>query len=447
MDEIEKRYSDQGWTTDILNTKCSAPKLKPAEIALHLASEQLKSGDKLRENGYPHEALIVYLRNLRNWRKNVATDGARDDWKQNVVIAAERVALTIQELFRRGKFTSALENANEAVELVPDNLTLRASQACSLMLQNRDTEARVLFMRYRGQVVGEKSWEAFITERFAELRGMGCARSLMHEIERRFAGVELSEFPDVHVSPARESSDPTRALVEASDIASAETLENQGLLEQALVVYGRCLAECNAKIKMFEAGIYNRQAIDDRSAISEKLGDLTTAFLMERNFTKALEAIELAISANNSASLNIWRAHVLMFLNRTEDAKNVYREYRDRTVENQPGTSFILSEFAALRRAELNHALMTEVELMLTTETSQKEDCPTVSTTESPATPLDETDEVSDSSDHLRKIAMSIKRDSLQQAVDDSPTEAVNTAGGAYRVFGPAQPALRRPAG
>jgi hypothetical protein len=62
-----------------------------------------------------------------------------------------------------------------------------------------------------------------------------------------------------------------------------------------------------------------------------------------------------------------------------------------------------LNEFAALRRAELNHALMTEVELMLTTETSEKEDCPVASTTESSASPSDDSEEVSDTSDHLRK--------------------------------------------
>jgi hypothetical protein len=124
-----------------------------------------------------------------------------------------------------------------------------------------------------------------------------------------------------------------------------------------------------------------------------------------------------------------------------------YREYRDRTIENRPGVSFILNEFAALRRNERSHPLMTEVELMLTAETSQKEDCPTVSTTESSASPSDDSEEVSDSFDHLRKMALSIKRDQLQQEADDSRTYAVNTAGGTYRVSGPAEPVLRRPAG
>jgi tetratricopeptide (TPR) repeat protein len=450
MDEIEKRYSDQGWTTDILNTKRSAPKLKPQEIALLLASEQLNSGDKLRENGYPHEALTVYLRNLKNWQKNAAKDGTRDDWKQNVVIAAERVALTIQELFRRGKFTSALENANAAVELAPENPTLQAVRACALMLQNHDTEARVLFMWHRGKPVGSKTWEATITDQFAELRGIGCARPLMDEIERRFAGTEVSEFRDVDVSPERENSDPSSALMQASDIASAEALENQGLFEQALVVYGLCLAECNAKIRRFEAGVYNSQVIDDRTAIAEKLGHLAMTFLKERDFAKALEAIDLAVSANNSARLNIWHAHVLMFLNRIEEAKVIYREYGRQTIEKQTGISFILNDIAALRRHNLSHAFMDEIEALFTTETHQIADCevgpPSERIDECPQQP-DESEQLSDSREHLRKIAERLKLDHAQHEAEESTCTVLNTPGGTYPLFGVAQPPLRRPAG
>ena len=368
MDEIEKRYADEGWTTDIRNTKSSVPKMKPEEVAhLFSHSDQIESGDKLRENGYPHEALTVYLRNLRNWQKNVAKDGTREDWKQNVATAADRVALTIQVLFRRGKFITALENADKAVALAPRNLVLQAARARALLLLGEhDNETRALFMRHRGKIIGDKTWEAFIADQFAELRRMGCERPLMDEIERRFAGLEVSEFSDVDVAPSSKTKDAASALIEASDIPSAEALEEQGLFEQALAVYVRSLNDCNAKIEKFAVGVFNRQAIDDRVTISDKLGNLAVSFLMERNFAKAKEAIDYACSGNQSALLNIWRAHVLMFLGGVDEAKELYLRYRDQNVDGQPGASFILNDFAALRRQELNHPLMDEIEALST---------------------------------------------------------------------------------
>jgi Tfp pilus assembly protein PilF len=370
MDEIEKQYNDAGWTTDIRNSMANAPKLKRGEIGVYLSSEELKSGDKLLENGYVHEALTVYLRNLRNWQKNVTKDGTREDWKKNVAEAAERVALAIQELFRRGKFIAALENADTAVQLAPSNLFLQSVCACALLLRGEhDNESRTLFMRHCGKTVGDRTWEALIADHFATLRGMGCDRPLMKEIERRLAGTEVSEFPDVDVVPASKTTDPNAALMQASDIPSAEHLEKQGLWEPALVVYGRCLKQCEAKIAKFSKGVFNIQALDDRVTISNKLACLAAGFLMDRNFTKALESIDLALSANQSPLSNIWRAHALMFLDRIDEAKELYQRCRNEQVNDQPGSTCILGEFATLRKNGLDHPLMNEIESLFVLRT------------------------------------------------------------------------------
>lgn len=91
--------------------------------------------------------------------------------------------------------------------------------------------------------------------------------------------------------------------------------------------------------------------------------------MADQNFEKALEAIELALSANPSARLNIWRAHALMFLDRADEAKDLYTRYRDEKVDGQSGTSFILGDFTTLRRWELDHPLMNEIETLFTART------------------------------------------------------------------------------
>jgi tetratricopeptide (TPR) repeat protein len=188
----------------------------------------------------------------------------------------------------------------------------------------------------------------------------------MEEIERRFAGTEASEFPDVDVVPNNGAKDPYAALVQASDIPSAEILEKEGLWEPALIVYARCLKQCDAKIERFSKGVINMQAIDDRVTISHKLASLAQGFLVDRNFTKALESIDLAFSANGAPEFEIWRAHVLMFLGRAVEAQEIYLRLHNTKVRDQlTGADVIPGDFSAMRRQNLNHPLMSEIETLL----------------------------------------------------------------------------------
>ena len=261
--------------------------------------------------------MTVYLRNLKKWKSNVGKDGNREEWKQNVSTAVERVVLTIKDLFRLGKFISALEYADKAISIAPDYLLLHAAHACALTLHGgRNSEARAVFLAHRGNTIDGKTWEVVIEEQFAELRRTGCDRPLMDEIEKRFAGIEVPEIVDDAV-PSASTKDAAPALLRGSDISSGEILEGQGRLDDALTVYGRCLDECKAKIDKFANGQFNVGAIDDRTAVVSKLADLGMRFLGEGNFNKALESIDCALSATpNSPLLNIRRAHALMFLKR-----------------------------------------------------------------------------------------------------------------------------------
>jgi tetratricopeptide (TPR) repeat protein len=366
MDEIEKRYADEGWTTGIMNIQQSPPEMKGEDtVFIQQNPDSLKSGDILRNFGQLDEAMAVYLRNLTKWKTNFDNNRDRADWKQNFDEALDRVVLTTKQLFQRGRFNTALECAEKATALAPDQLLLQAIHACALMMiGNRDGEARTLFLRHQGENMGGRTWEAVVADQFADLRKAGCDRPLMKEIEKRFAGIDVPEIADT--ASRTNATNLTSALIQASDLRSGEMLAQEGMLEEALTVYLRCLGLCKDKIAKFASGQYNVQVIDDRNAAVDQLANLSMRFLRERNFAKAREAIEGALSAMpQSPPLNIYRAHVLMCLERTDEAKAVYLRYRHETVEpNFLGEDLVLRDFEAMRRAGLPHALQDEIETL-----------------------------------------------------------------------------------
>jgi predicted Zn-dependent protease len=95
-------------------------------------------------------------------------------------------------------FAKALEAADQAISLAPEQIWLYSSRAHALMFLDRQQEARALYLRYRGEknVHGEKnaqagkSWETVILGDFAEVRKAGLTRPLMSEIEKTFSAPE-----------------------------------------------------------------------------------------------------------------------------------------------------------------------------------------------------------------------------------------------------------------
>src|SRR5215213_11784775 len=133
--------------------------------------DSLRSGDLLRAFGKLDEAASVYLRCLKKWRANLDQAPGRVEWKQNLSDTVDRITMTIRQLFDRGNFNSALECADNATAIASAELSLQATRACALMMSGRrNDEARSLFLRYRGEIMEGKPWEAIIGEQFAMMR-------------------------------------------------------------------------------------------------------------------------------------------------------------------------------------------------------------------------------------------------------------------------------------
>ena len=90
---------------------------------------------------------------------------------------------------------------------------------------------------------------------------------------------------------------------------------------------------------------------------------------MARQFASALESAEQTISL---APDMIWlysnRAHALMFLDRTDEARALYLQYRGakNVWEQESWEDFILGAFVELGQAGLTHPLMDEIEKRFT---------------------------------------------------------------------------------
>jgi tetratricopeptide (TPR) repeat protein len=94
------------------------------------------------------------------------------------------------------------------------------------------------------------------------------------------------------------------------------------------------------------------------------IGGLGYRFVLAHEFKGSLEASDEAIGlASDQIWLHTNRAHALMFLGRTEEARALYLKYRgtENVQEVKSWENVILDDFAALREAKLTHPLMDEI--------------------------------------------------------------------------------------
>jgi TPR repeat protein len=95
-------------------------------------------------------------------------------------------SLSRYQLFDR-QFETALASSNRAMELQPNAYVINYTHA--LMFLGRESEARALHLKYKGQLTVEGSglWEDVILKDFSELEKAGLQHSLMDDIRKEFA--------------------------------------------------------------------------------------------------------------------------------------------------------------------------------------------------------------------------------------------------------------------
>jgi tetratricopeptide (TPR) repeat protein len=157
--------------------------------------------------------------------------------------------------------------------------------------------------------------------------------------------------------------------VAATDIEIGDLLKAGGKLNDALQSYSD---EVEIARRVLAAHPSDAEWQDHVGHGVLKVGFLSFRFVITRQFQKGLEVAERAIAlAPEMEWLNGQRAHALMFLDRTDEARTLYLRYRDvKDVFRNPAkpmswSEFVLSEFSDLRASGLENPLMPEIEKQL----------------------------------------------------------------------------------
>jgi hypothetical protein len=101
----------------------------------------------------------------------------------------------------------------------------------------------------------------------------------------------------------------------------------------------------------------------DRGALVQFGHDRAKHFLVNHDFARALSLIECTLKMEpKSADMSIVRAHALMFLDRTEEARALYEHFRNSGDNRHRSGIELMQEFKWLWEAGLTHPSMKEIE-------------------------------------------------------------------------------------
>jgi tetratricopeptide (TPR) repeat protein len=160
-------------------------------------------------------------------------------------------------------------------------------------------------------------------------------------------------------------SDPGNASWQRDLSVSYEKLGDlqvaQGHLPEALTSYQASLA---IRERLAKSDPGNALWQRDLGIVVERLGGMAYRFVLARDFAKGLESADLAISdAPDLTWIYANRAHALMFLRRSGEARAVYLQYRGvKSLGDKVWEAAIRDDFTELRQAGLTDPLMDEID-------------------------------------------------------------------------------------
>jgi tetratricopeptide (TPR) repeat protein len=141
-----------------------------------------------------------------------------------------------------------------------------------------------------------------------------------------------------------------------------DVLRAQGDLAGAFTFYRRGLALAEGVAKADPGNPARQRTLQGSIA---KIGAIAYNFVLAQDFAKALEAADTAIvDAPEQLWLQLNRAHALMFLGDTDEARALYLRYQGQrnVVGNKSWEQAIVADFAELQAKGITHPLMVEIE-------------------------------------------------------------------------------------
>jgi tetratricopeptide (TPR) repeat protein len=152
-----------------------------------------------------------------------------------------------------------------------------------------------------------------------------------------------------------------------ADNKVGDVLSAQGQYEDALASYRDGLAIAKALVARSPG---NSLWKSDLQFSVNRIGSIAYNLVLVHEFAPALGAADDALATSPDL---IWpqknRAHALMFLGRTDDARALYLQFQkaEDVLSGKSWTALVLDNFAEFRKAGLTSPLMDEIEKMFST--------------------------------------------------------------------------------
>ena len=306
-----------------LTETLTAKKPDDNELRRDLARAYRDLGGVLLAKGDEAGADKLFAKDLAILEALVAADPAVADWQIDLIAATDRVgtsAMTSQ------KFQVALTTFSQGLSAAT---ALAAQTPGDLALQ----EKRALAYKKVGDALRKLGRSGEAVEAY---------RSSL-AVRTQIAGAE--GHPDL----------------EELDFDQAYQLISDALLEVNKPQDALSIAE--ERLHYFR----NAGGNDKDASVARSAGSLAWFALFAHAYPRALEA---ANEADRLLPGQLWikanRAHALMFAGQADEARQEYRSHKGELVaDGQEWAQWILSDFDALRKAQIIHPLMDEIEASL----------------------------------------------------------------------------------
>ena len=97
---------------------------------------------------------------------------------------------------------------------------------------------------------------------------------------------------------------------------------------------------------------------------AENIGASAYGLVLAKDYDGALKAVDFAISLSpDTVWMQMNRAHALMFLDKVNEAREIYLQFRGKKIQgDRLWEDDLKNDFAELRKQGLTHPLMDEIE-------------------------------------------------------------------------------------
>src|SRR6267154_462027 len=338
-------------------------------------------GDVLVVQGEFDAALGSYLNGLIVAEKLASTNPSNTRWQRDLSVSHNKVAGVLKV---QGQLDNALKAYREGLAIrerlaagEPSSTQFQRDLSVSydnvggtLVAQGRIDEALAAFRD--GLVIAERlaaadrsdtGWQRDLAVGYGNIGNILVTQRRFDEAQEAFrSALGIAE----RLAAAAPTNTGLQRDLFVLNIKLGDVLTAQDKFDEGLKAYR---ASLDAVSRLAKADPGNLRRRDELLFAVDRVSDTSYKLLLARNFTTALAYADEVISfALDTIHLQRNRAHALMFLDRINEARTLYLQYRgqNRVIEEKSWDTVVLGDFAEMRQGGLTHPLMDEIEKLFT---------------------------------------------------------------------------------